>query len=161
MSDAEQRKAIKQRYRQMREAKRSHPYARWIAVLDPRTCETCRNLNGKVFSIDDPGWPKHLPPIHKGCRCRIGPVRRSQIDEDSVEQLADYFESPCEIEHGAYSEIEPALPTSEWAPPQESVQYKDWSDFTPEEKRNAFIGLAFMIGAIGAAGFGLYWFFGS
>ena len=71
---ADKRKLMRQRYADMMEARVSHPLLRWIAIGDSRTCERCASLSGKVFRVNDPGFPNHLPPIHGTCRCRISPV---------------------------------------------------------------------------------------
>ena len=40
------------------------------AVMDKRTCEECKEKNGKVFPIDS----NKLPPTHPNCRCYVTPV---------------------------------------------------------------------------------------
>jgi SPP1 gp7 family putative phage head morphogenesis protein len=44
----------------------------WVAVLDDRTTDICRGLNGQVFRVDDPQAPR--PPAHWNCRSHIEPV---------------------------------------------------------------------------------------
>jgi len=44
---------------------------KFVATNDERTCEECRNMDGKIFDIDD---VKTLPPLHFGCRCTITPI---------------------------------------------------------------------------------------
>ena len=41
---------------------------RWVTVGDERVCETCRERNGKVYSINA------IPPKHRRCRCVYIPV---------------------------------------------------------------------------------------
>lgn len=41
----------------------------WISELDLRTCLHCRQLHGKIFSVDDIIFEE--PPLHERCRCRI------------------------------------------------------------------------------------------
>jgi len=57
-------------YRGMKDAGVEH-YV-WVAVLDDRTTDICRGLNGQVFRVDDPQAPK--PPAHWNCRSHIEPV---------------------------------------------------------------------------------------
>ena len=38
----------------------------WSAVMDKRTCVTCQDLDGSVFSRNDTSWE---PPVHVSCRC--------------------------------------------------------------------------------------------
>ena len=42
---------------------------RWVTVGDEKVCETCRERNGKVYSINS------IPPKHRRCRCVFEPVR--------------------------------------------------------------------------------------
>ena len=42
---------------------------RWVTAGDERVCETCRERNGKVYSINA------IPPKHRRCRCVFEPVR--------------------------------------------------------------------------------------
>lgn len=44
------------------------PYWMFSAVLDSRTTEICRPLNGIVLPAEDPFWQSHTPPLHHNCR---------------------------------------------------------------------------------------------
>ena len=41
---------------------------RWVTAGDEKVCETCRERNGKVYSINA------IPPKHRRCRCHYLPV---------------------------------------------------------------------------------------
>lgn len=41
---------------------------KWITAGDEKVCETCRERNGKVYSINA------IPPKHRRCRCHYLPV---------------------------------------------------------------------------------------
>lgn len=41
------------------------------ALIDERTTETCREMNGKIFNIDDLVLGENLPPLHYNCRSVI------------------------------------------------------------------------------------------
>ena len=46
---------------------------KWNTNIDGRECATCRERNGKVYSIDN------VPPkAHRNCRCYITPVPKSE-----------------------------------------------------------------------------------
>ena len=46
---------------------------KWNTNIDGRECKTCRERNGKVYSIDN------IPPkAHRNCRCYITPVPKSK-----------------------------------------------------------------------------------
>lgn len=42
---------------------------RWVTGRDEKVCETCRERNGKIYSINA------IPPKHRRCRCVFEPVR--------------------------------------------------------------------------------------
>ena len=55
---------------------------RYSAILDERTTEVCRFLDGKVFRPSDPDLEALLPPNHFQCRSIIVPiVAGEQVDE--------------------------------------------------------------------------------
>lgn len=54
--------AKEQLYRDIRQEK-----VQWLATLEENTCEECRQLDGKVFNLNDPKRPKI--PRHPNCRC--------------------------------------------------------------------------------------------
>ena len=46
---------------------------KWNTNIDGRECKTCRERNGKVYSIDN------VPPkAHRNCRCYLTPVPKSK-----------------------------------------------------------------------------------
>lgn len=59
---------------------------KYIAVLDSRTCGTCLDLNGHIFSPDD-----DIPeiPQHYNCRCQLVPV----IPDIENITYGEFFES--------------------------------------------------------------------
>lgn len=42
---------------------------RWVAEIDSRTCQVCKERNGKVYKLS-----KVPPKTHYNCRCRLEPV---------------------------------------------------------------------------------------
>lgn len=58
----------------------------WSAVLDDRTSDICRHLDGKIYGIGDlSGWLK--PPAHFNCRSILVPITKFEEykpDKDSV-----------------------------------------------------------------------------
>lgn len=48
---------------------RSENWKQWIADIDIKACSLCRNLNGKIYAIDDDNFEE--PPVHPNCRCEI------------------------------------------------------------------------------------------
>lgn len=46
---------------------------KFLATLDSRTSEICRNMDGKVFSVKDAKQGVNVPPLHPYCRSTITP----------------------------------------------------------------------------------------
>ena len=42
---------------------------KWITAGDEKVCETCRERNGKIYSINS------MPPKHRRCRCTFEPIK--------------------------------------------------------------------------------------
>jgi SPP1 gp7 family putative phage head morphogenesis protein len=68
------------RWNAMQEARDSHPYWQYVAILDTRTRPAHRALNGRVFSLDDPATSVAYPPNGYRCRCRASPISRSRLE---------------------------------------------------------------------------------
>lgn len=49
----------------------AYPYWRYSSVLDERTTEGCRALNGLVMPASDPRWVGFVPPRHWNCRAHV------------------------------------------------------------------------------------------
>jgi SPP1 gp7 family putative phage head morphogenesis protein len=47
----------------------------WVSVLDTRTSDICRALDGEEYALDDP--KRRKPPAHPNCRSTITPVLKS------------------------------------------------------------------------------------
>jgi len=52
------------------------PAVMYSAILDDRTTEICRQLDGKVFLKNDPDVAKIKPPNHYNCRSMLVPVTK-------------------------------------------------------------------------------------
>lgn len=57
---------------------------RFCACLDNRTCQVCRDLNGKVFRVSQKQIGINCPPIHKGCRCTTVAEFSRELVEDAT-----------------------------------------------------------------------------
>lgn len=50
----------------------------YSAILDERTRETHRRMDGKIYPIDDPIWKEWTPPNGFNCRCMLVPITRGE-----------------------------------------------------------------------------------
>jgi len=50
----------------------SRNYKHWKSELDFRTCQYCKELNGKIYDMNE--TPNTSPPLHYNCRCDIIPM---------------------------------------------------------------------------------------
>lgn len=50
------------------------PKYRYCAMLDDRTCDKCRELDGKIFLITEKQPGVNFPRIHPRCRCYVEPI---------------------------------------------------------------------------------------
>jgi SPP1 gp7 family putative phage head morphogenesis protein len=66
----------------------SHPYCRFVAVLDGRTSDICEDLHGTVLPADHPFWETHQPPLHHQCRSDVVPLTEDEAREEGVDDEA-------------------------------------------------------------------------
>jgi len=59
------------KWQQIEEQKDILPYLKYSAVIDSRTSEICRPLDGIVAPVNDPIWKKIAPLNHFNCRCLL------------------------------------------------------------------------------------------
>lgn len=51
----------------------SNRFKNWVAHIDLKTCQICREYNGKIFEMNE--IPLYEPPVHPNCRCEIQPMK--------------------------------------------------------------------------------------
>jgi len=47
----------------------SEKWKNWLAIIDEKICNLCKERHGKIYSVDEEVKPS--PPLHFHCRCRI------------------------------------------------------------------------------------------
>lgn len=55
----------------------------YMAYIDERTSETCTELNGKKFFVEDAEVGTNFPPMHPNCRSTTAPV----VDADTIAEF--------------------------------------------------------------------------
>ena len=48
---------------------KSQKWTHWVAQLDLKTCEECRTMHGKIYSISEA--VPNMPPLHWYCRVKL------------------------------------------------------------------------------------------
>lgn len=59
---------------------------RYVAILDNRTSEICRELDGHIFKISEAEQGVNLPPMHNNCRSSVCPIIK---DEDAFRRRTE------------------------------------------------------------------------
>lgn len=59
---------------------------RYVAVLDNRTSEICKELDGNIFKISEAEQGVNLPPMHNNCRSSVCPIIK---DEDAFRKRTE------------------------------------------------------------------------
>ncbi|NNA49749.1 MULTISPECIES: phage minor head protein [Pseudomonas] len=57
----------------------THPFWRYVAILDGKTRPSHRALSGQVYRHDDPVWSAIYPPNGFNCRCRVTAMSQSAV----------------------------------------------------------------------------------
>lgn len=71
-------------YKGMKDSARLLPYWQYVAVMDGRTRDAHRALNGKILRHDDPFWRSYYPPNGWGCRCRVVALSRIEVEKKGI-----------------------------------------------------------------------------
>ena len=62
------------------------PLLEYSAVLDRRTSDICRPLDGIIAPVGDPIWNKVAPLNHFNCRCLLLPLASGRKTSESVKK---------------------------------------------------------------------------
>lgn len=62
----------------------SHPYVKYIAILDGKTRPAHRAMSGRIFRYDDPIWQTCKPKNGFGCRCNWTWVSQYEVEQDNL-----------------------------------------------------------------------------
>ena len=89
----------------------------YLATLDSRTSDICREMDGKVFLLSQAQTGVNLPPLHPYCRS-------TTIPWFSPEEMEDYQESRlAKNEDGKYEFLEDKITYEEWVDKYASASY--------------------------------------
>lgn len=100
--------------------KEDAPYLEYVAVMDDRTRDAHRSLDGTIRKVDDPFWDKYYPPNGWRCRCDvIQHVDAEVTPADKIEYpdtpLQDMFSSNAGKERVVFPASHPYYETSKQA----------------------------------------------
>jgi SPP1 gp7 family putative phage head morphogenesis protein len=71
----------------------------YSAILDDRTTEICRHLDGRVYPADSPAWDGYKPPNHFNCRSLLVPVTIIDTEVEGKDKLkGERWSKPPRIE---------------------------------------------------------------
>ena len=62
------------------------PLLEYSAVIDSRTSEICRPLDGIIAPVGDAIWKKVAPLNHFNCRCLLRPISEGKLTSESVKK---------------------------------------------------------------------------
>jgi SPP1 gp7 family putative phage head morphogenesis protein len=94
-------------WKRIQDSKETFPYIRYNAVIDSKTSEICRPLDGVTLPVDDPFWNNYAPLNHFNCRCTLEKIDKyedvtitpkKEIDElnkELGETVNDEFKMNC------------------------------------------------------------------
>lgn len=107
------------RWRQMQKpaVRRLRPFLMYDAVLDSRTSDLCKGLDGTVLSALDEFWLTHHPPLHHRCRSALRTLTPKQAERRGLTTDTSNLPQPAE----GFGDLPVA---DEWEP--------DPTDFDPE-----------------------------
>jgi SPP1 gp7 family putative phage head morphogenesis protein len=81
------------RWQQFQEEKDITPNLRYEAIMDARTRDSHRNLNGTIRPIEDPFWQTYFPPNGWNCRCEaIQTDEPANAVPDKLPKLGEMFD---------------------------------------------------------------------
>jgi SPP1 gp7 family putative phage head morphogenesis protein len=67
------------RYKGQMDTVDEFPYWEVASVVDNRTTDICKNINGVILPASDPFWQSNYPPRHFRCRTRVRSVAREEL----------------------------------------------------------------------------------
>jgi SPP1 gp7 family putative phage head morphogenesis protein len=73
------------RFERQTASRATHPYLRYVAVMDLRTRRSHAALNGEVWPADHPFWQINYPPNGYRCRCTAQSLTRRDVEAEGIE----------------------------------------------------------------------------
>lgn len=80
---------------------------RYVAMLDSRTSEICRKLDGQTFKVSEAQAGKNFPPMHPYCRSRT----ISNLEDQDLDKMKRIARDP---ETGEYEKVPATMAYKEW-----------------------------------------------
>ena len=86
----------------IQENRRTHPYLRYVAVLDNRTRDEHRLWHGVLLPADHAWWKTHYPPNGWRCRCTVMQLSKEDMEmvgyrETAAPEIRVHFEKATDL----------------------------------------------------------------
>lgn len=122
----------------------------YLAFIDERTSDECRNLDGKIFNVEDGKPGVNMPPMHPRCRSAIMPVVESltelkerkaaeeaakKAEEERIRKAQENKRKKAEAEEQARLEEEARLKAEEEGRQKEEEERKKKEEEEKEAER--------------------------
>lgn len=102
-----------------RAVRRHRPYRMFDAVLDTKTSDICRPLDGTILDQDHPFWDTHWPPLHHRCRSSVRSLTARQAQRRGI------TDTPAEVDVGeGFGEV---ADLDEWSPDPSAYPPELWA----------------------------------
>lgn len=85
----------------------------WSAILDSRTCNYCRSMDGRVIGVDDKAFREYKPGVvHSGCRCIWVAIMKEEENPPPITGIPTILRPQSQVPAREFKDIDHPLPDS-------------------------------------------------